>query len=59
MNEDTGEVRPIDEIKESELHKYSEPFKKDEIVKVKGLDFRITAWKKGRLFLKLVRKKKE
>lgn len=59
MNEETGEVRPTDEIKESELHKYSEPFKKDEIVKVKGLNFRITRWDKGRLFLKLIRKKKE
>ena len=59
MNEETGEVRPTDEIREEDLHKYSEPFKKNEIGKVKGLNFRITRWSKGRLFLKLVRKNKE
>ena len=57
MNEKTGNVVPYDEIPEKDKHKYSEPFKRNDIIVVKGLNFRITRWDKGRLFLKLVKKK--
>jgi len=55
MNEDTGEVVPYDEIPESNRARYSKPFHEGEIVEVKGLSFKITRFKRGRLFLKLVK----
>ena len=56
MNERTGKVEPYEEIPEDRRKEYSEPFKANEIVEVKGLKFRITRWSQGRLFLKLVKK---
>ena len=56
MNERTGKVEPYEEIPEDRRKEYSEPFRKNEVVQVKGLKFRITRWSQGRLFLKLVKK---
>jgi len=56
MQERTGKVEPYDEIPEDKRKEYSEPFRKNEVVQVKGLKFRITRWTQGRLFLKLVKK---
>lgn len=54
MHKQTGEVRPYDKIPEKEKDEYSEPFKKNEGVRIKGEEFRITSWREkgGRLYLK-------
>ena len=55
MDSRTGEVREYSAIAVEERKNFSEPFSKNEIVEVKGLKFRITRWREGRLFLKLVK----
>ena len=56
MHEKTGSVVPtskINKMSKKTREEFSEPFHENELVHVKGLDFRIRGWKQGILILRL------